>query len=283
MKITSDWHLHSRNSCDCADAPVTDLIRQAARQGIVDYGLADHYHTPYNRPDIEAARREYLAAEPSAHFRFGIEVSCVSRWELEQIAAGRCAHPVHGVREGGPPGGELAIGLDAADLKALGVEYVIGAAHWPMYVPIEREPMVRSFHRQQMFLAANPLVDIVAHPWWWRGGWNGATPAERPWFGAFSRIPASMHEEFAAALRQNGKAAEINLAAILGNPFYPAEFKREYGAYLAGLKEAGVTFSMGSDYHNAESHVDFDATAALLDSLGIRDEDLWRLAGTGGD
>lgn len=59
--ITSDWHTHSRNSCDGACIPVADLLTRSAAKGIADLGLTDHLHTPYNLPDIAASRREYLA------------------------------------------------------------------------------------------------------------------------------------------------------------------------------------------------------------------------------
>ena len=45
MKITSDWHIHSRNSCDEACMVVADLVRQAWEAGILDWGLTDHVHT----------------------------------------------------------------------------------------------------------------------------------------------------------------------------------------------------------------------------------------------
>ena len=48
MKITTDWHIHSRNSCDQACMTLADLVKGAGEQGIVDYGLTDHIHTPQN-------------------------------------------------------------------------------------------------------------------------------------------------------------------------------------------------------------------------------------------
>ena len=41
MRITSDWHIHSRNSCDDASMAVSDLISEAETRGIVDFGLSD--------------------------------------------------------------------------------------------------------------------------------------------------------------------------------------------------------------------------------------------------
>ena len=54
MIPTSDWHIHSRNSCDAACLVVGELVNDASLAGLTDYGLTDHYHTPYNLPDIAA-------------------------------------------------------------------------------------------------------------------------------------------------------------------------------------------------------------------------------------
>ena len=62
MSITSDWHIHSRNSCDEACISIADLMRVAHEKGIRDYGITDHMHTPCNVPDIEASRATTIAA-----------------------------------------------------------------------------------------------------------------------------------------------------------------------------------------------------------------------------
>ena len=164
--ITSDWHIHSHHSCDGACMTLPTLLRRTAELGIRDFGLTDHVHTRLTLADIEASRRDYLACNPSPRFHFGIEVSCISQWELDEIAAGRRPDATYGLREGGPPGAPPAISITREDLDAMGAEYVVGGTHWPLYVPIERETVIRDYHRQNMFLAAHPLVDIVAHPWW---------------------------------------------------------------------------------------------------------------------
>ena len=277
--ITSDWHIHSRNSCDEACISVANLIRLAHEKGIEDYGLSDHVHTPCNLADIEASREEFLANSPSPRFHFGIEVSSVSQWELDQIASGRHGAPVYGLREGGPAGGALAIGVAADDIARFGAEYVIGGAHWPMYVPLERDAVIRDYHRQNMFLATHPLVDIVAHPWWWMGAWRDADGryTSDPWLADFSVIPASMHDEFAGAAVACGRVIEINLEAMLLTHAYPDAFKQEYLGYLAGLRARGVTLAIGSDCHDADYDIGFAQAAAMLGSVGIRDEELWRL------
>ncbi|MFH1568633.1 MAG: PHP domain-containing protein [Gemmatimonadota bacterium] len=279
MKLTSDWHIHSRNSCDGACMTVADLVRGAAEKGIADFGLTDHLHTPYNLPDVAASRREFDGVAPSPRFHFGIEVSCVSRWELEELARGGHEKPTYGLRQGGPPGTAPAIGVGAEELEAHGVEFVVGGTHWPLYVPFERQAIIRDYHRQNMFLATHPLVDIVAHPWWWMGHWQAADksyPAE-PWFDDFGHVPQSMHEEFAAAAVAGGTRVEINLCAMLLNPHYPPRFKEQYAEYLAGLKTRGVALTIGSDCHNAQYDIDFETPARMLEAVGIGPDSLWRL------
>ena len=279
MKITSDWHIHSRNSCDGACIPVADLVRRADEKGIVDFGLTDHLHTSHNLPDVVASRREYLATDPSPHFHFGVELSVMSQWELDEIATGKHAGPVYGLRQGGPPGAPLALGMTAEQMAEHHIEYVVGGTHWPMYVPVEPEAMMREYHRQNMFLAAHPLVDIVAHPWWWMGPWQDADGryTTDPWLDDFGRIPTSMHDEFADALVAHGKVAEINIAAMLLNPAYPERFRLQYADYLAFLQASGVPLAIGSDCHDANYDCDFPAAADMLAAVGITDEGLWRL------
>lgn len=63
--ITSDWRIHSRNSCDEACISIADLIRPAAEKGVEDYAVTDHVHAPRSFADIETSRVEFLANRPS--------------------------------------------------------------------------------------------------------------------------------------------------------------------------------------------------------------------------
>ena len=149
-----------------------------------------------------------------------------------------------------------------------------------MYVPLERDAVIRDYHRQNMFLVAHKRVDIVAHPWWWHGHWQdsaGDFTAE-PWFDDFKHIPRTMHDEFAASAVEHGKRVEINLWAMLLNSRYPEGFKRQYLEYLAGLKARGVRLCIGSDCHNAHYEADFAGAGRMLERVGIGEQDLWVLA-----
>jgi len=276
MRITSDWHIHSRNSCDEASMEVSLLIKMADDKGIIDYGLTDHIHTPYNLPDLVSSRKEFIESNPSPSFHFGVEVSCVSKWEIDEVAIGKYKSPVYGLRSGGVSGCQLAIGLDKSDIDDYQIEYVVGGTHWPMYIPIERELVINDYHRQNMFLISHPLVDIVAHPWWWHAYWQDSDGSYRtdPWFDDFGKIPKSIHDEFASSAIQHDKVIEINISAILLNPQYPQRFKKQYMEYIAESKLRGVKLCIGSDCHSPTYDIDLETASLMLDDIGIAEQDL---------
>lgn len=283
LTITSDWHIHTRNSNDCQHfgigGSIKDLIRHASEKGIADLGFSDHVNIRSHLADLAASRKEFDEANPSPHVHFGVEISCMSQWELEQLATGDHGKPRAGIRSGGPPGAPVALPITAEDIERYHVDYVLGATHWPMYVPLERHAIIHDYHRQNMFLATHPLVDIVGHPWWWASGWQNpdGTITTKPWLDDFTVIPQSMHDEFAAAVIEQDKAIELNLDGLLLCNVYPDGFKRQYLDFMAGIKEKGVQLSIGSDCHSADYDVDFETASKMLDSVGIRDEDLWCL------
>ena len=49
------------------------------------------------------------------------------------------------------------------------------------------------------------------------------------------------------------------------------------GTGLLALKSQGVKLSIGSDCHSAHYETDFEKAATMLDTVRIKDEDLWKL------
>lgn len=279
MRITSDWHIHTRHSsCGSPQATVELVIRQARAAGLGRFGITDHLHCRLNVPALEAGRAalDAVSEKERAGVHFGIEASCLRQYDLDKNDALGEAGGFKGAQPDGPEG-ELALYLPRELLERLRVDYVIGGAHWTLGAPAEPEAVIRSYHRQNMYLATHPRVDVVAHPWWWQGYWRNEDGQylSHPWLGDFGAIPRSMHDEFASAARQHGTAVEINARAIFLNPRYPATFRAQYVEYLAYLKEAGVTFSVGSDSHQPGYTVCLPEIEGHLDRLGLKEEDLW--------
>jgi len=279
MPIDCDYHIHSRHS-PCGDPVVSwsDIVGAASRAGLRSLGLTDHLFGAINLPALEAAREAFDALATGLDTHFAVEVSALRDWDHEQnAAAGEQAHP-YGVWAGGPEDSPLTIYLDEALKDRLGFEYVIGGAHWVLGAPFERDAVIRSYHRQNLFLAAHPLVDVVAHPWWWQGHWEDAAGRYHgpPWLDDFTAIPHDLHRAFAETCLAHGTAVEINAGAIFNNPRYTAAFKRQYVDYLRDLREWGVTFSIGSDAHVKADVGRSRDLAPVLDAVGLGLADLWR-------
>jgi hypothetical protein len=102
MKITSDWHIHSANSCDEAALSVRDLLSEAPAKGIRDDiampiagGLLGPRWAP-TCPAGKAARGPHHP--PEADLRQGGQAAAAQRPPQDDICRGvRCekARPVH--------------------------------------------------------------------------------------------------------------------------------------------------------------------------------------------
>ena len=273
-----NYHIHSRYSPeDSCTATMQKIVDRAVSVGLRSFGVSDHLHAKINVPALEAAKIEFEATKTDADFYFGVEVSVLREWDLEQNEKAGEKASLYGVHKGGPVDSPLAIYLPEELERRLKFEYVIGGAHWPLGAPQEQMAVIHSYHRQNMFLATHPAVDIVAHPWWWMGYWKdekGDYP-DLPWLSNFSVIPDSMHHEFAQAVIENNKIVEINASAIFLNPRYPDSFRQEYTLYLRKLKNWGVTFSLGSDAHSLETIGRTLQIADILEEIDLAPSSLW--------
>jgi histidinol phosphatase-like PHP family hydrolase len=258
---------------------ISSLVEKAKSLGITRMGITDHVNSAYSLDDIFRARQEFECLEFVPDFHFGVETSCVSEWELEKMYSGEELAHAKGIREGGEPGCPLAIGITEEDKEEYGIEYVIAGVHWPMYVPFERDAIIKDYQRQNMFLATHKLVDIIAHPWFWENGWQNDEGKfyTDPWLDDFGKIPLSFHDEFAAACKENNTAVEINLLTMILTDWYPDSFMKEYLDYLSYLNERGVTFAIGSDSHGPEYNVNFAKASEILEPLGLDKNKLWTL------
>ena len=283
MKIRQNLHIHSQHSCDSACATLADIQKEMLSCGIKEFGISDHLHTHYNLCDIQGAKNDFFCAERPASFHFGIEVSSVSQWECEQIAAGNYERkgddPVYGLRfVDGPANSPAQIGITAEEIKELGIEYVIAGVHWPLYSIADREHAWEDYFNQMLAMVKNPLVTILAHPWdsveHAAGGWFKSRDVKDIDYGAIAEIPQEYNDKLMNALLEYNKAAEINLG-VLNSLRLPEVCRKKYWNMLAQWREAGVKFTFGTDQHSA--HYDpalIAASELLLDFYGFKDEDI---------
>jgi len=272
-KIHSDWHIHTESSCDDACMTIENLVADAKKLGISDYGVSDHLHTVLQECDIADSRRKFnrtLALHPElqGHFHFGVEASVMSQWECNKIAKGDYTEiPIYGIRDGGPANAAPIILVDDEFIEKYGIEYVISGVHWTLYCEKTPQAIVKDYFRQYLYAASYPHTDILAHFCWWN-----PIPAMQNPFADFSVITESMRSELKAALIENNTALEINICAMLQNEdgFYPASFIDEYLGWMAEMQRSGVVLSLGSDCHSPDLYSKFyTETEKLFDHYGI--------------
>ena len=275
MKKFSDWHIHSRCSCDSACMEFETLVEDTKKKGITDFGVSDHYHTRIQEEDIALSRKFFddtieRHPELKEHFHFGIEATIVSEWEVSKIARQEYVEtPIFGFRSGGPSNAPLVFDFDEEFIQKYSIEYVIAGMHWPRYCATDRDSLIKEYHRQYMFAATHPYTTILAHYLWWDNkllpNWWGVHGVENP-FLDFSAIPISMLDELKAALIEYNTAYELNL--YFKN--LPNSFIDSYLGWAAELQRNGVVLSFGSDCHKPSlSTIDYDEAHSLFMHYGI--------------
>ncbi len=246
MIIHSDWHMHSEASYD-SKLPISEIEEKTQLYGFKKFGITDHVNFNDEKflSDLSASAKAVGELKKRCdRVVFGVELTPIEKPEFDYIAK-------TGTREGYiPPVSsnpyDIELAQTKAELKAIGVRYAVGAAHWRVDVPNGRalepdlEACIKEWYRQQMWLACDERVTILGHPWY-----NG----KGIWYEDFSVIPRSMNEELAAALKENGKYVECN-SHFFVNPKTSEKFRHQYAEFLREMFEKGLPITYGSDSHN---------------------------------
>ncbi len=292
MKLRQNLHIHSLHSCDSACATINDIEKEMLACGMTEFGLSDHYHTRYNLCDIQSAANDFYSCPRAPGFHFGIELTCVAKWECDAIRDGNYERiyddPVYGLRFNLPPENadfSPSLDIDRETMDKYGIEYTIGGAHWPLKTTYTLEEACDDIFRQMMFLAENPLIDILAHPWYpleiahnWADyhGFPGHPKSEKNItdYSVFAKIPEWMNEKLGEALVRNNTCAELN-ASDLNAVNCPSEYRDIRWRQLAQWREMGVKFTFGTDQHSAHNNrSDIAASELLLDLYGFKEDDI---------
>lgn len=281
MSITSDWHIHTRNSCDCPNGiSMEKLVKQAGEQGITDFGITDHAHTFFNYPrEIAASRKDYdelIAKQPElkGRFHFGVEVSGMSEWEVDMIENNRVKEDevpnktfTYGLRwSDGPKYSKPMFCINEDIKKKYGIEFVVGGVHWAIYPDDNPKDTIESLHKQYLMAIENPHIDIMAHwLWWWEGH-----PCENQ-FNDFDKVPQYMKDEIAGALKTYNKVFELNPGFAMGGNGNPdkGKFYHKYFEYAAMLQDMGITLAISTDNHAADYKIPLDYYDKVLREHGV--------------
>ena len=274
--IYSDWHIHTDASYD-ARLPLETLIAAAKAQGLRGFGITDHLNYEDEKfwgNIVQSAENYHRLKDQFPGMRLGVELTPISKPYYDHVKK-------TGTREGYvPPLGSEPFGIamagDKEKLKALGVQYAVGAAHWRVEVADEMakesvEAQIIDWHHQQMYLACDDRVTILGHPW----------ACNDTWFEDFSIVPASMHDELAAALIESGKYAECNVGMFTADDTSKGNFRHQYAEFLRFLFEKGIPITYGYDCHGDKNGVYPDDRIhawRYLEQAGFKDGDFSELS-----
>jgi len=248
MRTLRDYHIHTTH-LGCANETMTveAIFNVAERQGLESIAITDHLNSRSFLPKHEKIKQDIQRiGEPPFEFFFGVELNVV-------------------------PGEKLP--YDEKIAERLGFQFAIGGPHGTHIDEFDAVKLVDLQHRLHLETVANPLIDVLVHPWWFgKGEFDGKG---YPWFTDMSFVPESATRELAAAAIQHGTAIEINAMAIFANDDYSEAFKRQYVDYLGLLASEGVTFATGSDAHDIGHMEHLGDLDAVLERLGIEESRLY--------
>ena len=245
MIIKSDWHIHSEFSYD-AKITLAELIAEAKKQGLRGIGVTDHLNfndTKFVGDIINSSRAVKEAQKYFPDMVLGVELTPIAKPEFDYIAKTKTREGFVEPKQDKPYDIELA--LSKQELMALGIRYAVGGAHWRVDIPKSEQISgdtvsdIKEWFRQQIWLASDERVTVLAHPWYHGHG---------AWYDDFSVIPRSMNEEIASVLLKKGKYAECN-AGVLCAPTTSEKFRNQYAEFLREWFERGIPITYGSDAH----------------------------------
>jgi len=248
-----DFHIHTKYlGCANATMEVPAIAARCRELGAATIGITDHLNSldrlPLHRPireDIEALDG------PHPDVYFGVELNYT--------------------------GLDAGFAYDAGVRDEYGFQFAIGGIHCTYLREYDLRKIVDIQHRHHLKTCADPLVDVLVHPYWFgrgefeRNGW--------PWFDTMAGVPDSYARELGRAARESGTAIEINASANLVNPAYPESYVKEYARWLAIVAEEGPLFSVGSDAHDIGKLENIRAAWSAAAGLDLPAERLWRPEG----
>jgi len=248
MRALRDYHIHTTH-VGCANETMTvdAIFAHAERHGMESIAITDHLNTREALPLHEKITADLARlGPPPCELFFGAELNVV-------------------------PGEALPYDEDIK--RRYGFEFAIGGPHGTHLESYDIVKLVEVQHGLHLETIANPLIDVLVHPWWF--GKGEFDDRAFPWFNDLSVVPDSATRELAAAAIQHGTAIEINGAAIFTNTDYSDAFREQYVDYLGVLAAEGVTFATGSDAHDVSHLTQLSALDAVLARLGLDESRLY--------
>jgi histidinol phosphatase-like PHP family hydrolase len=246
-----DFHIHT-SYLRCANETMTvpALVRRCETLGLQTIAITDHLNAPQFLAEHFHIKDDLVALDSPLEIIFGVEVNVIDK-------------------------DTGAVSICQQEIGRAGFELVIGGVHGCYHDRPDRRSIVGLQHRLMLQVIANPLVDVLVHPWWF-GGSEMQPGGPMEWFRDLSEIPDDYVRELGEAAAAHGTAIEANGSAIWTNGHYTDTFKTEYADYMAALAAAGARISIASDAHDIGQLESVHLVADILAGKGVTGGKLWR-------
>lgn len=247
----NDYHIHT-HYVGCANETMTipAILERCKALGRTSIGITDHRDDD-DRDKNKLIRQELERTDPGElEVFFGCELNTQN---LD---------------------GDVV--LDEQMKRDEGFEIVIGGSHTTWFD--DGEATVPEIIDRQCGLlckaAANPIIDVLVHPWWF--GREQFEAQLKEGFRSLDMVPDEWTRRLAEICVENDTAIELNTCAILLYPPTDDAFKESYKKYVARFVELGCTISLGTDAHDINNLDTVTVGEEAIEEIGVPDEQIWR-------
>ena len=251
MGSACDFHIHT-HYLRCANASMTvpAIAQRCEALGLQTIAITDHLNAPEYLDQHLLIKDDVAALDSSLEVVFGVEVNVTD--------------PATG-----------AVSISETEKERAGFAVVIGGVHSCYHDRPDRQSILELQQRLMLQVIANPLVDVLVHPWWFPGG-ELAPGGPLEGFRDLSELPDDYARELGEAAVAYNTAIEANGTAIWTNGAYTETFKDEYADYMAAIAATGARTSVASDAHDIGHLESVQVVDKVLTSKGITGDRLWR-------
>ena len=245
-----DFHIHTKH-LRCADETmeIAAIVAECERLGVTSLGIADHLNS-LDKLDLHLdIKRDIDALDTSIDVYFGVELNYT--------------------------GCDEDFVLTPEIKEEYGFGFALGGTHELYVDTYDLKKIIDIQHRHHLKTCRNPLVDVLAHPYWFSQRDFEGDGRGWPWFDTMTAVPQSYVRELGQVARETGTAIEINGGSIFTNPDYGKRFISEYIDYLAALAAEGACFSLGSDAHTIERLAVISAAWQVAEELKLPEDRIW--------
>lgn len=250
MPAPFDFHIHTTYlRCANETMSVPALVARCESLGLEAIAITDHLNAPEFLPKHELIKQDLADLSSPMKIYFGAEVNVIDK-------------------------DTGAVSIDEAQLAQGGFELVIGGPHTSYFTEPDKEAIIDLQHQLMLQVIANPLVDVLVHPWWFGGNeFREGGPME--WLTDMAQIPDWHADEIADAALKHGCAIEANHSAFFTENQYGPAFRESYPHYLKRIAAKGVPISISTDAHDINRLDGIHDMMDRLESVGITREQLW--------